>query len=262
MLPENEYTEFEGRNFINPQTGVDETNTFIENLRGTQQANTNQISAETQALGANVPSNLGGLTGGTGYWTSRFQTPATNQLTQDLRATAQATALNEVLANEQAKWKKRYQDAYRAYQKRQYDASKTPQNPYANVPGDEPEYEDTSFTIDGKVPGIAEGQTVANILPDWDNPENSTVGGYTYVPYGEDYKTNYVSKPTSYSNYVGTGASITRNYKDDSGHWVLEYRLPSGKTATTRMGESLKKGSDGGYYVYNQNKNTYTYVGE
>ena len=126
ILPTEEYTEVDGRAYLNPQVGVDESNAFIENLRNTQQSNTQQISADTQALGTDVPSSLGGLTGANSYWTSRYQTPQTNTLVQDLRAAAQATALNEALANEQAIWKKRYQDAYRNYQKRQYNKANTP----------------------------------------------------------------------------------------------------------------------------------------
>ena len=123
IIPENEYTEFEDRLYVNPQTGVDETNTFIEKLRETQAANNAQIAQQTQALGTEVPSSLGGLTGADSYFTSRYQTPQTASVVANLRATAQAAALNEALANEQAMWKKRYNDAYKAYQKSIYDKS-------------------------------------------------------------------------------------------------------------------------------------------
>ena len=126
MLNDNEYQEIEGRQYINPQVALDESNSFIENLRNTQQQNTQQISTDTQRLGTNVPTSLGGLTGSQSYWTSRYQTPQTNALVADLRSTAQAKALNDALATEQAIWQKRYQDAYRAYQKRQYDKANTP----------------------------------------------------------------------------------------------------------------------------------------
>lgn len=135
LLPESESTEVEGRVYINPQTGVDEANTFIENLRQTQQANTQQIAQDTRNLGTDVPSSLGGLGGATGYWTSRYQTPQTASAIADLRTAAQAQALNEALANEQAVWKNRYQQAYRNYQKRQYDKANkpaTPANPTTN----------------------------------------------------------------------------------------------------------------------------------
>lgn len=118
ILPENETFMFEDREYINPQVSLDEQNAFIDNLRQTQQQNTGEIVQQTRNLGTEVPSNLGGLVGGEGYWTSRYQTPQTNALTSQLRATAQAQALNDVLANEQAMWKKRYQDAYRNYQKK------------------------------------------------------------------------------------------------------------------------------------------------
>ena len=61
-----------------------------------------------------------------GYFTSRLQTPQTNSTVANLRATAQAAALNQALQNEQEIWKKRYQDAYRAYQKRMNDKANQP----------------------------------------------------------------------------------------------------------------------------------------
>ena len=121
MLPENEYSEIESRYYLNPQVGLDESNKFIENLRSIQQQNNSQIAKDTAALGTEVSSNLGGLTGANSYFASRYQTPQTNATVANLRAAAQAKALNDVLANEQAIWKNRYQDAYRAYQKRAYN---------------------------------------------------------------------------------------------------------------------------------------------
>ena len=118
LLPENEYKEFEGRAYLNPQVMVDESNTFIDNLRSSQGQQNQEIFTDTQRLGTDVPSNLGGLTGAGSYFTSRYQTPQTASNIANLRATAQASALNQVLANEEAMWKKRYNDAYRSYQKR------------------------------------------------------------------------------------------------------------------------------------------------
>lgn len=136
ILPETEVTEVEGRTYVNPQAALGESDTFIDNLRQTQQANTQQIAQDTYNLGTAVPSNLGGLIGGEGYWTSRYQTPQTNATVANLRAAAQAKALNDVLANEQAIWKNRYQQAYRNYQKRQYDKANAPktQNPETTDP--------------------------------------------------------------------------------------------------------------------------------
>lgn len=126
MLPSDEYTEFESRQYVNPQTVVDESNTFIDQLRATQGQQNQEITQQTQRLGTDVPTNLGGLTGGESYFSSRYQTPQTASVIADLRTTAQAAALNEALANEEAKWKKRYNDAYRKYQKSAYDKANTP----------------------------------------------------------------------------------------------------------------------------------------
>lgn len=138
ILPDNEVTEVESRYYLNPQVGLDESNKFIENLRSTQQQNNAQIARDTYNLGTEVSSNLGGLgtntPAGLSYFTSRMQTPQTASAVANLRATAQAAALNQALQNEQEIWKNRYQQAYRNYQKRIYDASKTPQNPSTTGP--------------------------------------------------------------------------------------------------------------------------------
>lgn len=143
ILPTEETTEYEDRLYLNPQIGVDESNQFIEKLRETQNNNVAQIKTQTQNLGTDVPSILGGLAGGTGYWTSRYQTPQTNAAVSDLRAAAQATALNQALANEEAMWKKRYQEAYRNYQSRAWDK----QNNAENDKEGEPETEETTKEV-------------------------------------------------------------------------------------------------------------------
>ena len=128
ILPNEEITEVEGRAYLNPQVGLDESTSFIDNLRATQGQQNQEIAEQTYNLGTAVPSVQGGLGTNTpanmNYFTSRYQTPMTNSNVANLRAAAQATALNEVLANEQAIWKKKYQDAYRAYQKRNYNRSR------------------------------------------------------------------------------------------------------------------------------------------
>ena len=130
ILPDNEVTEVESRYYLNPQVGLDESNKFIENLRSTQQQNNAQIGRDTYNLGTEVSSNLGGLgtntPAGLSYFTSRIQTPQTASAVANLRATAQAAALNQALQNEQEIWKKRYNDAYRNYQKRMNDKANTP----------------------------------------------------------------------------------------------------------------------------------------
>ena len=129
LIPTNEYTEVDGRAYANPQVALDESNSFIDNLRATQGQQNQEITKQTQNLGTSVPTSLGGLTGAESYFTSRYQTPQTNAAVANLRATAQAAALNQALQNEQEIWKKKYSDAYRKYQKSAYDKANAPQNP-------------------------------------------------------------------------------------------------------------------------------------
>lgn len=118
ILPDNEFYTFEDRNYINPQVSLNEQNAFVDNLRNVQKTNNDQINMQTYNLGTAVPSSVGGLTGANSYFSSRYQTPQMNSLAANLRATAQAKALNDVLANEQAKMQKRYNDAYHSSQVR------------------------------------------------------------------------------------------------------------------------------------------------
>lgn len=147
ILNSDEYTEVEGRKYLNPQVALDESNRFINNLRSNQAQQNQQIATDTYNLGTNIPSAQGGLGTNTssnmGYFTSRYQTPQTASAVANLRATAQAAALNQALQNEQEIWKKRYQDAYRAYQKRQND--KVNQNLSDQYDGGI-DYEDTGAT--------------------------------------------------------------------------------------------------------------------
>lgn len=110
------------RRYINPQVSLNEQNAFIDNLRNTQGQNTAQIRQDTYNLGTAVPSNLGGLAGGSNYFKSRYQTPQTNSMVADLRAAAQSQALSTLLSNEIGKAQKRYSDAYRAAKKRANNA--------------------------------------------------------------------------------------------------------------------------------------------
>lgn len=150
ILNNDEFTEVESRYYLNPQVGLDRQNAFIQNLRDTQAQQNQQIATDTQRLGTDIASSQGGLGMNTpanmGYFTSRLQTPQTTSAVANLRATAQAAALNQALENEQAIWKKRYQDAYRAYQKRQYDASKTPTTTGGGAQGGI-DYEDTTADV-------------------------------------------------------------------------------------------------------------------
>ena len=129
----NEYTEFEGRRYVNPTISRDEQMAFIDNLRNTQTANNEQIQTDTYNLGTHIPMTQGGLaTGATdpdSYFMKRYQTPQADSQVATLKATAQAQALNDVLSNYQKQMKKRYNDAYRAYNKRKNTPATTPANP-------------------------------------------------------------------------------------------------------------------------------------
>lgn len=103
--------EDDGRWYIRPEVALNEQNAFINNYRNIEAQNNAQIAQQTRALGTQVPSQLGGLVGGGGYFRSRYQTPQTNQVVADLRSQMQGQALQTVLQNELEKAKKKYKDA-------------------------------------------------------------------------------------------------------------------------------------------------------
>ena len=100
---------------MNPRVSLDEQNAFIDNLRNLQAQDNAQIAQQTKGLGTQVPSNLGGLTGGSGYFKARYQTPQTNQAISELKTVAQAQALSGILQNELEKQKASYYKAKRNY---------------------------------------------------------------------------------------------------------------------------------------------------
>lgn len=128
MEENTEYITFEDRAYANPTTSRDEQLSFIDTLRDTQAKNTAQINADTRALGSQLPSNLGGLSGAEDTFVARYQTPQTNQTVANLRLAAQQSALNTALSNLQNAYKKRYNDAMLNYQKRAATAAATSAN--------------------------------------------------------------------------------------------------------------------------------------
>lgn len=108
-----EYYDFEDRTYINPMLSRDEQMGFVNTLRDTVGRNTAQINAQTRALGSNLPSTQGGLTGSNGYFAQRYQTTPLETQANTLKATAQAKALNDLLNNYQAQVANRYNQAYR-----------------------------------------------------------------------------------------------------------------------------------------------------
>lgn len=120
------------RAYINPQTGLDEANVFIDTLRDVQGQNTAQINQTFSNLGSQVPSNIGGLAGSEGLWEAQYQLPQTQAQVANLRATAQQTALNQAMQNLSDVYQNRYKQALRGYyarKKAEEDAAKNPATP-------------------------------------------------------------------------------------------------------------------------------------
>lgn len=113
-----EYYDFEDRTYINPMLSRDEQLGFVDALRDTVGRNTAQINTQTRALGSNLPSTQGGLTGSNSYFAQRYQTAPVETQVNNLRATAQAKALNDLMTNYQNQAQNRYDQAYRSYTKR------------------------------------------------------------------------------------------------------------------------------------------------
>lgn len=124
-MNENEMIEFEGRQYVNPDISRDEQMAFIDTMRDIQAQNNAQIATETHNLGTDIESTRGGLTGSEEYWRSLYQTPQTNAAAANMKAVAQQTALNNALSNYQNALQERYNQAYRNYQKRAYNYSRS-----------------------------------------------------------------------------------------------------------------------------------------
>lgn len=217
ILPTNEYIEVDGRVYANPQVGVDETNTFIDNLRSSQGRQNQEIFTDTQMLGTDVPSDLGGLTGAGSYFTSRYQTPQTNNAAANLRTTAQAAALNQVLQDEQAYWKKKYQDAYRTYQKNSYNKS------YGSGSGSGSGSGGNSGSGSGNGNTSTWGGNTTKTPTDGGagkTPANDGEGGTGKTPTGDNNKTNTPPDPEDF--YID-GAEQTERIHERTGlpDWLI-----------------------------------------
>lgn len=117
----NEFSsEVDGRRYLKPELATQENDAFIQNLRSVQAQQNAEIQKQTENLGSYPASqsNLGGLGGAEPTWIDKYQTAPTNNLVADLRATAQAQALTQVLQNEvdylQNKYKRLYQSKVRS----------------------------------------------------------------------------------------------------------------------------------------------------
>lgn len=164
-MNDTEYYSFGDRLYETPTTSRDEQMSFADNLRAAQQAANAQIKTQTENLGTQVPSVKGGLTGPEGYFQSRYQSAPTNALVSDLRAAAQADALNKVLANYSSQMQKQYNDAYRQYQKNRARRAATARN-YGTggtgSTGGTGGAGDTDSTIEGGIDLIPSQEGLAN----------------------------------------------------------------------------------------------------
>ena len=247
ILPSNEISEIESRTYLNPQIALDESNAFIDNLRATQAQQNQQIAQQTHNLGTDVPSNLGGLTGAGSYFTSRYQVPQTSSAVANLRATAQAAALNQALQNEQEIWKKRYNDAYRAYQKSAYDKANTPTTEGGI------DYNDNTNAVDSEW-AYAPSTPYPSVLEP-DGKGGTTGREIIVMPDGSnrvvDYNVNY--RESNIERAAGA------DQLSDVFTGMYNYTLPGGfEVEEGGWDENVRKGSDGNYYMWRKSDNSYT----
>lgn len=147
---------FEDREYVNPEVSLNEQLDFVDKYRTLQNQSQAQINRGTQALGTQVPSSMGGLTGAENLWTTQYRTPQVNATVENLKQAAQMSALNTALSNQQTMWQNRYNQAERAYQrakmKRDYTStSNSGANDNVKFKGAD-EYEKKG-TITGGTPG-------------------------------------------------------------------------------------------------------------
>lgn len=215
-----EFYEYEDRAYINPTLSSGEQEKFITNLRDLQGQNNAQIDQQTYNLGTAVPSNLGGLGGGEAYFTSRYQVPQVNEMTNTLKAAAQAQALSDVMSNYQSQLKNKYNQAYRNYSKRARAASNTGNNKTPDS-----KKGDIEITDSGK-----KGRTGITTVPiSGHNTTAFTIGGDT-VMYDEntgDYWVNGVNRGKNPSvvsvktpaKGAGGGGGGVWGGKESTGSW-------------------------------------------
>lgn len=253
ILPENEFTEFEGKYYINPDVSLGEQTAFIDNLRSTQQANNQQIKTDTYNLGTAVPSNLGGLVGGEGYFTARYQTPQTNSLVNDLRAVTQANALNQILANEQEKWKTRYTRASNAARVRSSNGGGGGTSPDKTTEGGL-DLDDNSNKVTAEYEINEDGDTVIK--------ERDDDGYYTGKEIVIHPDGSRERRWSTYTHDLPRAAGMSEI--GDLGTGKYNYTLDvNGTPREIEEGgndETVVKGDDGYYYLYDSKKNLYTRI--
>lgn len=247
-MNQGEYYDFEDRRYVNPTLSRDEQLSFIDRLREVENKDLRKIATDTHNLGTDVPSNLGGLsgigapnslgisgadTGSAGIWRNRYERPQVNSLAQNLKSTAQAAALNNVLSNLTEQYKNRYNQAKRRYAKSSGGSSSgnTSTDPFDTEIGDDNkryndigaigEYNANDLYIkdpSGNITGVAtvvrdgDGNIVGIEEGHYNGGGSSLMDNYGGLNYGADeggvdlFRKNVLDK--GYTLYDGNGQKV------------------------------------------------------
>lgn len=197
----------ENREYLNPQTGLDEATTFIDKFRDIQTQGNQQINQDTYNLGTQTTPNLGGLTGTERLWQARYQTPQVNQTVASLKQQAQQTALNTALGNLQTMWQNRYKQAQRALENAQHN--------YATRPASSTGTSDVEF-----VPT----EELTDTTVSWEGP-STAIPGATVI--GED-QAHVVVTDNKYGVPIDNPAGLNMNE-------IIKKIESQGHTVTNKM---------------------------
>lgn len=233
-------TVVDEQRYINPQVALDESDAFIQNLRDVQQSHNAGIAQDTYNLGTAVPSNIGGLGGSGSYFNARYQTPQTNTLIADLKATAQAQALSDAMNNAVSQAKQRYNKAYKNYAKRHGGSGIT--SPTTTEPsGTNP---DVEFTSPGDELTLRYKGSEGTLNSGWTG--NSKVREYYFLG------SNGQRTPV---NIVGSGSSITIDSPNmsysgkDAANRYIQSMIGKGNKLMARNDSGQVRDITGGYHV-------------
>lgn len=219
--------EVDSRKYVNPQTGLNESQQFIETLRDVQAQNTAEINQNTYNLGSQVPSNVGGLTGSEGLWQAQYQTPQVDAQIANLKAVANEAALNQMKSNLNAIEQNRLRQAWRDYYRRQRDKA----NSGGGTTSDDDPTKDGDVEILGSIDTdkIQAGQAPVG----WVYVANP-VGGDRWYKRKEDGTIDYNSYVDK-NPYTRTSTRLTgQNYETGEGIIEIKEYAPGGAVKETK----------------------------